>query len=134
MTFLRLFIFASTLALLMTGCGAIGYNLEKRTKEEWRPPFDEQGRARPHPDADPANPMRNRTRYERLSADPNSLTSQGNAIDEAIAKEVIKEIFTPRKNHDMKMRDIQDCLDDEVKVCSISSGCSCREKPSEAMR
>lgn len=113
---------------LVLGCGAIGYNLEKGVEEEKKPLFDQRGKPLPHPTAHPLHPSINLSKRQRLAADPNSLTAQGDAVDTEIINSVGALLFTRRKEVDMKMRDEQVCLEDEMQVCSITTGCFCKVK------
>ena len=120
--------------IFISGCGVIGYNIEKGIEEEKKPLFDQRGRPLPHPTAHPLHPSIDLSKRQRLAADPNSLTAQGDAIDNEILKSAGSVLFTRRKENDLKMRDEPACLEDEVQVCSITTGCSCKVKAESTKR
>ncbi|HEV2609747.1 MAG TPA: hypothetical protein VGU61_05725 [Noviherbaspirillum sp.] len=99
------------MVLPLAACSIIGHNIEKNIGVTATKP---EGAGRPSLPADRAH--------------PNVLTAIGAEIDKNVAKEVFKALTTGRQAKDMAMRDLARCLEDEVQVCSITTGCSCRIK------
>lgn len=101
-----------TLILLVSfelGCTAVGYNIDKR--------FDV-----PEPRATPGAPL-DQNKYNYSQSAP--FTEMGAAAD----AEILKALFTRRKENDMAWRDEYPvCAEGEVRACSINSGCECKTK------
>lgn len=94
-------------SLSLTGCSVIGYNIDK------------------HIDATHPSPTgTGRPSMAPQKAHVNVFTTVGEEID----KDVLKALTTRETQHDMAWRDVQYCLEEETRVCSISSGCRCVDR------
>jgi hypothetical protein len=100
-------VFLVSLAMFTAGCSVIGYELDKHIGATQPAP---SGGGRPNIPPDQAR--------------SNVFTTVGDHVD----KEILKVLTTRREQNDVSWRDVQDCDDDEIKVCSVSAGCNCRPK------
>lgn len=96
-----------TASLALTACSIIGYNVDKRIDATHPSP---SGTGRPS--------------IAPQKAHANLFTTVGEEID----KDILKALTTRETQHDMAWRDVQYCLEEETRVCSISSGCRCVER------
>ncbi|WP_151636039.1 hypothetical protein [Noviherbaspirillum aerium] len=107
MTFQTKTLVGACIILFQAGCTLLGHNIDKRI-EATQPAPSGTGR--------PSIPVQ--------KAHANVFAPVGEEVDKAIFKSLTRR----RTQHDMAWRDVQDCLEEETKVCSISSGCRCEEK------
>lgn len=97
----------ASLAALMSGCSVIGCELDKHIDATQSAP---SGGGRPN--------------IPPTQARSNVFTTVGDHVD----KDILKALTKRREQNDMSWRDVQDCGDDEIKVCSVSAGCNCKPK------